>query len=269
MYIDLIRKQSSWGKNQTILNYEAYITQELAELNQAIYLNDLVNILEELADVYMMLCFYWKETSEQGNQSYELTKNVITVVTNYINDFNITLDDLKAMTRKKLEIRYPILLSKQVALFIEESPMEEFYWNEKKRYYKMLEFCSCQNVECSNYHKPYDGSNLMITSTKSEQKNFIFCPKCGKRLSLKKSVIFYGINKDYKIALKAAVEYFTSNRCTNICEKYDISSYTLNCLINRCKKNYDVFKQIADLRYPQNKLPNELTLVNDFEKRVK
>lgn len=256
-YIDTVQKNSIWGKKQTLADYESYIYQELFELKQAINLNDSTNIIEELADVYMMLCFYIKESTVEETTSLQVDK-ILSYIDAKIQKYDISFEDIKSIVCNKLEQRYPKLFPQQTSLFFDECPNEESYWIEKKKYYKMLEFCTCTNISCQNYHKAYNGSNLVVEENKTGSKNYIRCSLCNKILCLKESVLFYGINKDYKILLKAIIEYFTSSNAVDVCQKYDLTISTLQCLKKRCLANYDVFKQIADIRYPQNNLPSKM-----------
>ena len=127
----------------------------------------------------------------------------------------------------KLERRYP----KQLSIFKDIEP-EESYWKRKKKYYKMLDFCTCTNPECLNYHKPYNGSNLRVIESKSGQSVYIICSVCKKKLSLKKDVFFYGIDKNSTVDADAVEKIISQAQvCPFEADKKVFIIFKINILV--------------------------------------
>lgn len=275
-YIKLVRQESSWGRRQSLHSYWTYVCQEMDELLQALQLADKANIFEELADVYMMLEFYRQELYDcvsdccsisMGNTRRATTsKNVIKYpyrlpkkytswhkmkleVVTKANEYGISNNQLYDIICSKLELRYPYLLPYQQLTLDGEYWGEEYQWNTQKKYYKMMEFCTCSDPKCKNYHKAYNGSNFMIVNSRSEKSIHIICVECKKRIPVTKAVLFYGSSQDYKVVLRAVIDNMVSKNTTAIGKQYHIKPHMLQTFTQRCEENQDFFDEILQIRY--------------------
>lgn len=259
-YVSIVRHDSCWGRKQTLEDYLEYIQQERNELSLAIQLDDKINICEELADTYMMLVFYQQELSECGVELQVSDLNVeyqLLEIQQKARFFNITTQKLNMLVRQKLELRYPSLLPYQQLMFCQEFFDEERLWKKHKKQQKILEFCTCTNARCENYHKVYDGSTLTLQMVRVKNTECVFCSVCKKTIPLSDATIFYGIKKDRNVALRASAEYFTTQDKREVCQKYSLSSKTLSKLITRCVKNYEVYEKFVNTRFPEIVLPKQ------------
>lgn len=256
-YVQIVRKESSWGRSQSLQSYRNYIRLESNELHLARRLEDYMNIREELADVYMMIEFYHQEIADclcsapNHKQAIHLKKELLRLASWY----SFSEAELSEASCIKLAHRYPYLLPYQQMAIDDEYWGEEFQWEAQKNYYKMLEFCTCLTVGCENYHKAYDGRNLFVKNSESGKKSYIVCRSCHKRVPLSKAVLFYGSKQDYKVALRAVVEYMNTQEKERICEQYGLKPKMLTKLVQRCQDNLELFICIAKSRYrsaPQN-----------------
>lgn len=290
-YVRVVRKESSWGRSQSLHNYRNYIRLESDELRLAVRLEDYVNIREELADVYMMLEFYcqelvdhlrsvsnhkktvdlkkyaissnspkWEGTGKQKmNSLAHLKRELITLASSY--SFSET--ELSETSCIKLVRRYPYLLPYQQMTIDDEYWGEEFQWETQKNYYKMLEFCTCLTEGCENYHKAYNGRNFSVEKSKSGRKSYIVCQSCHSRIPLSKAVLFYGSKQDYKVALRAVVEYMNTQEKERVCEQYGLKPRILTNLIQCCQDNPELFNYIARSRYHLDQI-NETYRASSF-----
>lgn len=275
-YIKLVRQESSWGKRQSLHNYWTYIQQEMDELILALQLADKANIFEELADVCMMLEFFRQELYDCVSSCYNISmaktfrvtpsKSVIKFsdqnrkncapwhkikfeIMSKASEYGIPDSKLYDIVCSKLELRYPYLLPYQQLTLDGEYWGEEFQWSKQKKYYKMMEFCTCSNPKCKNYHKAYNGNNFMIVSSKSEKSTHIICCECKKRLPVSKTVLFYGSSHDYKVVLRAVIDNMHFENPVAIGKQYHIKPHMLRAFTQKCKETPDFFDEILQKRY--------------------
>ena len=247
-YIREIREKSMWGKKQTEKDYIRYIIDEKKELECAIKLGDRTNIIEEISDVYMMICFYYQEVIDNNILSYNSIacewKNIIEMLEVY---------DITQNCIIKLTNRYSTLFPRQLNFFSYFSNNEELLWNKYKSYNSMMEFSYCQNEKCINKNIFFNGENLYIDSNNINGNNILHirCKYCGRIIPLKKGVIFYGINLDYKIILKSVVDYIV-RKDTDVFKRYNINYIQFNIIKKRCADHYYIIKQIVKDRYNIN-----------------
>lgn len=263
-YVSIVRHESLWGRKQTLENYLHYIQQESDELSLAIQLDDRINICEEFADTYMMLVFYQQELHEHGAEllASDLNlENKLLAIEQKAHDYDITTKKLQTLVCQKLEFRYPHLLPYQQLMFCQDCFDEESAWKRHKKQQKVLEFCTCTNIKCANYHKVYDGSALTLRMVKRKNTYGVYCSVCKRTIPLSDATIFYGIKKDYNIALRASAEYLCFQDRKNVCQKYKISPKVLSGLLERCIKNYELFEKFVNTRFTGITLPSE----NDLE----
>lgn len=269
-YVQIVRKESSWGRKQSLYSYKEYIQYEYQELILAERLKDKTNIEEELADICMMLEFYKQELRElkscslgsrklfrlnrrtrirmsehkELNYFSMLKKKIISIGKHY--GFCVT--DIYDRACTKLETRYPLLLPYQQLTIDGEFWEEEFEWEKRKRYYKMMEFCTCLNENCSNYLKAYNGENFSIVDGKIGQP-YIICEFCKHRVAVTNTVLFYGSKQDYKIALRAVSEYRATGREVEVCEEYHLTPRILRSLSKKVSDNEELYENIIKSRY--------------------
>jgi len=275
-YIKLVRQESSWGKRQSLHNYWTYIQQEMGELFLAFQLADKTNIFEELADVYMMLEFFRQELHDRMSVcynvsmdkafqatplkgvfklSYQSQKNCVPwhkikfEIMSKASEYGISGTKLCDIVCSKLELRYPYLLPYQQLTLDGEYWEEEFQWSKQKKYYKMMEFCTCSDPKCKNYHKAYNGSNFMIVSSKSEKSIHIICCECKKRLPVTKTVLFYGSSQDYKVVLRAVIDNMRFENPVAVGKQYHIKPHMLRVFTQKCEEIPDFFDEILQKRY--------------------
>lgn len=283
IYVSVIRQESLWGQQQTLFTYATCIQQEQDELRQAIVLADKANICEELADVYMMLEFYrqelFKRIRDNGKKKAPQKKKVFTCqefrkkggayipflkknyqkVISASGEYGISCERLCNLASSKLEFRYPHLLPyKQLSLDLDRYWDEELVWEQRKKYQKMMEYCSCLNRQCLNYQQPFDGSNYAVSCSGHGKKLYIVCKKCGMCLPLSRAVLFYGVKFDYNQVLRAVCEYIAwkeTSKTSKTSKEFPLSTKTLATLAKRCKKNQHLFEKIVSQHYFSNPCP--------------
>lgn len=251
-YIRLVRRESLWGRSQTLNNYKRYIEKECDELRLAIELDDRINIREELADIYMILLFYQQEKKEcvmvASADEFDVDSKLLDIV-KQAEIFNITLEKLQWSVCQKLEFRYPQLIPYQQLSFSYEDFAEEASWERQKKDQKLLEYCTCMNEKCSNYHRVYDGTELRLRLVRSRNGKSVFCPLCKRETPLSDAAFFYGVKKDLNVVLRACAEYFSSRDKKSVCQKYNISIETFTSVVHKCEKSYDLFLKYVKVRF--------------------
>ena len=188
--------ESTWGKNVTQNELQDYLFSELYEFIDGVNKNDTDNMLEEAADVLMILL-------------YTIIKNKNCPEKNIIEELISRID-------YKLRTRY--------AIFFNDNPNnedEEEGWIKSKYIEKEIKkYVFCPNPRCHYYTKTnhgnivIEGNRVKCSNCKYEQElgsNNLILFKCKYR-----RVIFDTLDEYYlgfiKGGLYFADEYFSANR---------------------------------------------------------
>jgi len=170
--INIIKNRSHWSKKQNIYSIFNYLHSEIHELEDAIFSNDKLNIMEETADVMMLLLLFllFLEEIEEINRA-----------------------DIISRAALKLKGRYPDLFPENQLILpgfeIVSENRETKNWIFQKSIETRKKYCFCINKSCSYYAIP-NSEKLVIRIGNGNWQ--AFCKGCKNTFSLSECSLFYG-----------------------------------------------------------------------------
>ncbi len=154
--IEILMSKSFWGTNSSNDSLIHNLENEVNEFIEDCYYNDFVGLIEEAADVIMiLLCILYRSNSGKS----------------------LIIDDVMRSIVNKLHRRYGPIYNDEI---IEEAIDEELVWKEAKKKESMLQFVFCNNKSCCFYGK-VGGENIKCEGERC------FCAGCNQTIKISKN----------------------------------------------------------------------------------
>lgn len=224
--IKILMENSFWGSNSSNVSLINDLNNEVDEFIQGFKNNDIINSIEEAADVMMILfCILYKINGAGGE---------------------ISIDGIMEAIIKKLKRRFQHLYEGKEM----EEKQENEIWKCAKQIENLRNYMFCDNLECE-YCGKMGADNIKIESQK------FFCRGCGRQIKIsKKTVLFYNKKnrkKYVQVVINSILEYVQGNSmapeilktdnlkifnsfCNDILNsKYNLREYFINYVCEKFK----------------------------------
>ena len=214
--IKILMEDSFWGKNSSTVSLIKDLDNEVDEFVQGCRKNDVVNLIEESADIIMILfCILYKVSRENRE---------------------VTVDEIMQAIVDKLKRRYKHLYE---GIELEEEKEKEV-WKDVKKIEDITNYMLCNNPECERCGI-IGGENIILT------EKGIICKKCGRLLKISKNtLLFYNKKKNRKryieITIESILDYVQGNTEAPEILKTDnlkiFNSFCVDILSSELKDNF-------------------------------